>query len=107
MEADMKRIMAGILTTALLALAPVYGQGVLKEREQNQKARIKEGVKDGSITKVEAVRLKQDQREIRQDVRQAKSDGVVTGKEAAKITREQNKASRDILKQKHDKQNQK
>jgi uncharacterized membrane protein YebE (DUF533 family) len=103
----MKRMIAGILTTALLALAPVYGQGVLKERENDQKARIKAGVKDGSITKPEAAKLKREQKEIRQDVRQAKSDGVVTGKEAAKITREQNKASRDIVKQKNDKQNRK
>ena len=103
----MKRWIAGIMTTALLALAPVYGQGVIKERQENQKDRIKAGVKDGSVTKVEAAKLKREQKEIRQDVRQAKSDGVVTGKEKAKITRQQNKASRDILRQKNDKQNQK
>ncbi len=101
----MKRIIVTLMATALLV--PAFGQGVLKEREQNQKARIKEGVKDGTVTKREAVKLKQEQKDIRQDVRQAHADGVVTGKEAAKITREQNKASRDILKQKHDKQNQK
>jgi len=101
----MKQILVTIMATALLV--PVFGQGVLKERTQDQKARIKAGVKDGSITKGEAVRLKQDQKEIRQDVKDARSDGKVTGKEAAKITREQNKASRDIYKQKNDKQNQK
>ncbi len=103
----MKRMIAGVLTTALLALAPVYGQGALKERQENQKDRIKAGVKDGSITKVEAAKMKQDQKEIKGDIKAARADGVVTGKEAAKITREQNKASRDIVKQKRDKQNQK
>ncbi len=103
----MKRTIAGILTLGLLALAPLYGQGPLKEREKNQKARIKEGVKDGSVTKAEAAKLKQEQKQIKGDVAAAHADGVVTGKEAAKITREQNKASRDIFKQKNDKQNQK
>lgn len=103
----MKRTIAGVLTTALLALAPVYGQGVLKERQENEKARIKAGVKDGSITKAEALKLKAQQKDIAKDAREARADGVVTGKEAAKITREQNKASRDIYKQKNDKQNQK
>ena len=101
----MKSIFVTMMALALLV--PVFGQGPLKQREQNQKARIKEGVKDGSVTKGEAAKLKQDQKEIRQDVRAARADGVVTGKEAAKITREQNKASRDIYKQKNDKQNQK
>ncbi len=101
----MKRTILTIMAVALALSA--FGQGVLKERQENQKDRIKAGVKDGSVTKAEAARLKQDQREIRRDVRQAKSDGVVTGKEKAKITREQNKASRDIYKQKNDKQNQK
>jgi hypothetical protein len=103
----MKRMIAGILTTALFALAPVYGQGALKERQENQKDRIKAGVKDGSVTKVEAAKMRKDQKEIKGDIKDARADGVVTGKEAAKITREQNKASRDIVKQRNDKQNQK
>jgi hypothetical protein len=101
----MKRIIPTIMAVALAVSA--FGQGALKQRQENQKDRIKAGVKDGSITKGEAVRLKQDQKEIAKDAKAARADGVVTGKEAAKITREQNKASRDIYKQKNDKQNQK
>ena len=101
----MKRIIVTIMATALAA--SVFGQGPLKERQENQKDRIKAGVKDGSVTKSEAARLKQQQKEIKGDIKDARADGVVTGKEAAKITREQNKASRDIYKQKNDKQNQK
>ncbi|MFM2125704.1 MAG: hypothetical protein RL328_2155 [Acidobacteriota bacterium] len=96
-----------VLMAAAMAVSAFGQNGPLKQREKNQKARIKEGVKDGSITRREAKELKQDQKEIRQDVKDARADGVVTGKEAAKITREQNKASRDIYKQKNDKQNQK
>lgn len=96
----------GVLIAATL-LVPAYGQGVIKGREKEQRARIKEGVKDGTVTKREAVKLHQEQKDIRQDVRAAKSDGVVTPAEKAAITRDQNKASRDIYKQKHDAQNQK
>jgi len=101
---------------ALLALLPLAGPSpakaqtktpVVRERQENQKARIKEGVKDGSVTRREAKQLREEQKDIRQDVKDARADGVVTGKEAAKITREQNKASRDIYKQKNDKQNRK
>jgi uncharacterized membrane protein YebE (DUF533 family) len=101
----MKQIIVAIMATALAV--SVFGQGALKERQENQKDRIKAGVKDGSVTKREAVQLKQDQKEIKGDIKAARADGVVTGKEAAKITREQNKASRDIYKQKRDKQKQK
>jgi hypothetical protein len=104
-QPDMKRIILTIM--AVMLAVPAFGQGVAKERQQNQKDRIRAGVKDGSVTRAEAARLKQDQREIRQNARRAKSDGTVTGKEAARITRQQNKASRDILKQKNDRQNQK
>ncbi|MEO8100360.1 MAG: hypothetical protein ABI811_21855 [Acidobacteriota bacterium] len=104
----MKRTIASLLTTALLVLAPAFGQTpVVKERQENQKDRIKAGVKDGSITKAEAAKLKQEQRDINQDRKAAKADGVVTGKEKGKLAREQNKASRDILKQRKDKQKQK
>ena len=102
----MKQTLVVLMAAALLV--PAYGQtGPLKERQENQKDRIKAGIKDGSITRREAKELKQDQKEIRQDIKDARSDGKVTGKEAAKITREQNKASRDIFKQKNDKQNRK
>ena len=102
----MKHFIVVLMAAAMLV--PAYGQnGPLKQREKNQKARIKEGVKDGSVTRREAKQLREEQKDIRQDVKDARADGVVTGKEAAKITREQNKASRDIYKQKNDKQNRK
>jgi hypothetical protein len=78
----MKKIFVAIMATALLV--PVFGQGPLKQREQNQKARIKEGVKDGTVTKREAAKLHTEQKDIRQDVKAAHADGKVTGKEAAK-----------------------
>ncbi len=101
----MKQTLAVLMAAALMV--PAFGQGVIKGREKEQRARIKEGVKDGSITKAEAAKLRREQKYVRQDVRAAKSDGQVTAGEKAHITREQNKASRDIYKQKHDAQDQK
>ena len=101
----MKTILVMIMATALMV--PAFAEGPLKQREDNQKARIKEGVQNGTVTKREAARLHNEQKNIRQDVKAAHADGKVTTKEAVKITREQDKASRDIYKQKHDAQNQK
>lgn len=72
------------------------------KREQNQRARIRDGVESGEVTKPEAARLKAEQRHIRRTERRAKSDGQVTPRERAKIQRKQNKASRDIRRQKND-----
>jgi hypothetical protein len=77
---------------------------VVDAREQNQKERIKDGVKSGELTKPEAKKLAKQQRHIKKAEAKAKSDGTVTAAERAKLDRKQDKASRKIAKQKHDKQ---
>ena len=77
---------------------------VIDRREQNQKARIKQGVKSGELTKKETRRLAAEQKKIRHDEKKAKADGVVTPQEKAKIRKEQKRASKDIYRQKHDTQ---
>lgn len=74
---------------------------VVDKREQDQKNRIKQGVKSGELTRKEARRLGAEQRKIKKDEAKAKSDGTVTPAERNKIKREQNKASRDITRKKH------
>ena len=74
---------------------------VVTERQENQKARINEGVASGQLTKGEAARLRAEQRKIRAEKRMAKADGVVTPAERAKLRRDQNRASRDIYNKKH------
>jgi hypothetical protein len=78
---------------------------VVTERQDNQRARIHQGVKSGELTRHEAKRLRAEQRRIRAEKRMAKADGVVTRAERAQIRRDQNRASRDIYRQKHDDQN--
>jgi len=80
------------------------GTPVLDERQENQKARIKQGVKSGELTKRETAKLAQGQKQLRKMERKAKADGVVTKKERAKLHRKANKESGKIAKNKHDKQ---
>lgn len=74
---------------------------VIKERQMNQKARIRQGVRSGELTKGEARNLRQEQRTIQAEKKMAKADGKVTPAERAKIRQDQNKASRDIYRAKH------
>ncbi len=73
----------------------------VKHRAQNQKHRIKQGVKSGELTKKETKNIIADEKEIRQDVKLAKADGNVTAAEKKIILREQRKASREIYRKKH------
>jgi hypothetical protein len=80
---------------------------VVKERQENQHDRIKEGVKDDDLTRREAAKLRAEQAKIQGEKEAAKADGKVTPAERAKIQHDQNKASRHIAKQKHDGQKRK
>jgi hypothetical protein len=95
----MKRILMSVVLTGALVVPAAFTQE--REREANQKARSKEGVASGEITKKEAAGLAHDQRKINRQVNKAKADGVVTPHEKAKITREQNAESKKIYKDKH------
>jgi hypothetical protein len=76
---------------------------VIKERQMNQKARIRQGVRSGELTKGEARNLRQEQKTIQAEKKMAKADGKVTPAERAQIRKDQNKASRDIYRLKHNK----
>ena len=91
-----------ILVTGSAAAQPATP--VVTERQENQKARIAEGVKSGELTHREAAKLRAEQRAIRAEKRMAKADGMVSPAERAKLRRDQNRASRDIHRQKHDAQ---
>jgi hypothetical protein len=70
-----------LLTAAIVALAfsiNVADAQTVRGKAQNQRQRVKQGVKSGELTKAETRNLVKDQKEVRQDVKAAKADGVVT-----------------------------
>jgi len=72
------------------------------DRQQNQAARIRDGVQDGSLTKGETTRLVK--AEARTDLYMAKSkldDGKIGPKESAVIERRQDATSKAIYAAKH------
>ena len=79
----------------------------VSKRQVNQQKRIGHGVKNGELTKGEAVRLQKQQGRIRQTKRNAKSDGVVTKKERVGIHARQNAASKNIAYKKNNKHSRK
>ncbi len=98
------------IAVALVSLALAASTGMAQtvtqrvtKREVRQQARINQGVKNGELTKREAVKLEAQQAKINRDKKQAKADGVVTPQERAKLTREQNRASKNIYIKKHNK----
>ncbi len=74
---------------------------VINQRQRNQRARIRQGVKSGELTKGETAKLHSDEKAIRAEKQMAKEDGKVTPKERAKIRHDQNKESRKIYRLKH------
>lgn len=77
---------------------------VIKKTAREERARIKQGVESGELTKREARKLKAEQADIHQDIKAAKADGVVTPAERKDIKQDQRQASRRIYKNKHDRQ---
>ena len=82
----------------LLSLSAVAGRGA------KQHQRIQQGVASGQLTQNEAQKLRQEQRDIREDKKEAMAEGVVTKEEKQNLNQERNQASRHIRRQKHDDQ---
>jgi hypothetical protein len=76
----------------------------INARQQVQRERIQQGVRSGELTRREAAKSRENQRDIRQLERAYKSDGELTRGERRDLTHEQNQASRQIYRDKHDAQ---
>jgi len=74
---------------------------VVKERQKVQHQRIKQGIKNHTLTKAETLQLVRQHKDIRQTKRRAKADGVVSKHEKSVIQHKQNKANRNIYRKKH------
>ncbi|RYE90216.1 MAG: hypothetical protein EOO37_03470 [Cytophagaceae bacterium] len=88
-----------LIATATLAQAQTP---VINARQQNQRARIRQGVATGELNRREAARMRGREAGITTEKRAARADGVVTPGERQDIRRTENSASRAIYRQKHD-----
>jgi hypothetical protein len=88
-----------LLASSLTATAVVAGE--IHTRQENQRARIKQGNATGSLTNHERKVLNTEQRSIDNARDRALSDGVMSAKEAKHLNHMQNQASQDIYRLKH------
>ena len=101
---QMKKLLRTSLVAGLL-LGTAFGQdkGRVNQREENQKARIRQGVKDGSLNNKEAARLGAREAAIEAKEARDRADGKgFTAKEKARTENRQDRVSKDIYKQRHD-----
>lgn len=98
------RIFGGLLIAALAFTSIAEAQTrtpVINQRQRNQERRIRQGVRNGELTRNEAHHLRADERDIRQDKRMAKADGHMSRAERRHLRRDENRASRAIYRAKH------
>jgi len=93
-----------VLSAALLAAggASAQSMGSINAREANQQDRIRDGVRDGSLTRSEAYRLEQGERRVDGYEARAGADGVVTPHERQRLDNMLDREGHDIQRQSHD-----
>ena len=100
----MKKVLFAILGIALSAgTLATANAATINQRESQEQARIRQGIRGGELTRREAVRLEREQAKIRVDERFLRRNGL-TAKERERLQNELNRASKDIYRQKHDNQ---
>jgi hypothetical protein len=75
----------------------------VNKRSNNQKRRINQGVKNGTLTKQQAGQLRKENRQTRQEERDmaAQNGGHITKQEQKTLNQQENKESRQIYDEKH------
>ncbi|MFN0082955.1 MAG: hypothetical protein ACKVOM_10605 [Ferruginibacter sp.] len=69
---------------------------------KSDKARIRQGVISGELTKAETVRLAAQTTKLKNEKKAYRADGVVTAEERKEYRSDKKKVSRRIYRQKHD-----
>jgi hypothetical protein len=102
---SLRLMFVSVIAVGCLALVSFAQEGDkhppnINQRQENQKDRIKDGVKDGDINKKELGRLALEQRQIRRKEERFKSDGDFTKGERARVQRQLGQSSRHITRAK-------
>jgi len=106
-----KRFMKWFVMAAMVAvIIPAAGlaqgrRNGINERQHNQQQRIRQGVRSGELTGVEAARLRRQEAQIKlNEARARQSGGEFTPQERTRIQRQLDRESQNIYQQKHDAQ---
>ncbi len=83
----------------LFAATTVNAQTVNAKR--SDRAKVKQGIRSGELTKVETASILKSEKEIRQDKKAARADGKITRRERKEIRRDKKKADAKIYRLKH------
>ncbi len=95
-------LLAGLTTFWLsTSHAGPHDPGV-NARQHHQQQRIGQGLRTGDLTRGEARKLEQEQRQIRREERRYLSDGQLTPRERADLQQDLNSAGRHIYNERHD-----
>jgi hypothetical protein len=98
----MKKIL--ILAIAIVTIAAsANAQRVANENNtiKDERIRVAQGVKNGTITKAEAKKIKCEAKDVKKAQRRANADGVVTNREKAKIAKQDRELDATIAKSKN------
>ncbi|RYD58787.1 MAG: hypothetical protein EOP56_04155 [Sphingobacteriales bacterium] len=96
--------LVGALFISAVAEAQPHSRRNINRAQQDQRHRIQHGVRNGSLTKREAMQLRNDQSRIRHYKQMAMADGRMSRKERMFIRKQQKHMGRNIYAQKHDRQ---
>jgi hypothetical protein len=99
-------VMAALIAVIIPAAGLAQGRrNGVNERQRNQQQRIRQGVRSGELTGVEAARLQRRDSQIRlNEARARRSGGEFTPEERARIQGQLDRSSQRIYQQKHDAQ---
>ncbi len=96
-------VIAALLAAAAAAGAALPATAQVVQRQDNQAARINQGVRSGELTGHEARHLQRQQAHIarKEENMRARHGGRLTPRERARLARMQNHANRSIYNAKH------
>lgn len=106
----MKSITISTLLAALLAGAsamPAFAaerERGINARQDTQQHRIRQGVRQGDLTRGEARGLQREARDVRREERVFRADGRLDARERRHLHRDLDRVSRDIYRERHDSQ---
>lgn len=91
-----------LLATSASAFAHTPTHADIEAREQRQLGAIEQGRQTGSITWTEGLKLRAEQKRIKQVEESYEADGHLSRVERSNLTALQNQAAQDIQHEKHD-----